>query len=163
MQDSISEVIYSTRLDELEVTVRNHEVKFNELQQFEQKFQDLLKTKLEKLQKLFEQKIQSLETKLSETELKAGDLEKKLAEFQKLHEKSREDIYLALNETAQLVSKHASVSKEKKLSRTCREIYQSDPSLRSGMYNIDPDGHGSENPINVYCDMVTGAYIHIRC
>ena len=41
--------------------------------------------------------------------------------------------------------------------RTCRELHQADPSLKSGMYWIDPDGHGlGDDPIYVDCDMTTG-------
>ena len=41
--------------------------------------------------------------------------------------------------------------------RTCKELRQADPSLDSGMYWIDPDGHGvGDDSIYVQCDMATG-------
>ncbi len=44
--------------------------------------------------------------------------------------------------------------------RTCHETRASDPSLTSGMYWIDPDGQGvGDEPIYVYCDMVTGKHV----
>ncbi|XP_057368460.1 uncharacterized protein LOC130689541 [Daphnia carinata] len=39
--------------------------------------------------------------------------------------------------------------------RTCHEIHVANPSYTSGMYWIDPDGHGiGDPPIHVHCDMV---------
>lgn len=44
--------------------------------------------------------------------------------------------------------------------RTCHEIHDSDPSLASGMYWIDPDGQGvGDAPIFVFCDMSTGSTV----
>ncbi|XP_046641561.1 uncharacterized protein LOC124326839 [Daphnia pulicaria] len=44
--------------------------------------------------------------------------------------------------------------------RTCHEIHDTDPSLTSGMYWIDPDGQGvGEAPISVFCDMSTGSTV----
>ena len=41
--------------------------------------------------------------------------------------------------------------------RTCREVRDSNPTLTSGMYWIDPDGQGvGDAPISVYCNMTTG-------
>jgi len=41
--------------------------------------------------------------------------------------------------------------------KTCDTILQSDPSMESGMYWIDPDGQGQgDGPIYVYCNMSTG-------
>lgn len=41
--------------------------------------------------------------------------------------------------------------------RTCLEIHETDPSLNSGMYWIDPDGIGvGDGAIYVYCDMTSG-------
>ena len=43
------------------------------------------------------------------------------------------------------------------VARTCHELRDSDPNLSSGMYYVDPDGPNvGENPIYVYCNMVTG-------
>ncbi|EFX73811.1 hypothetical protein DAPPUDRAFT_200426 [Daphnia pulex] len=42
--------------------------------------------------------------------------------------------------------------------RTCLEIHETDPSLNSGMYWIDPDGIGvGDGAIYVYCDMTSGS------
>ena len=41
--------------------------------------------------------------------------------------------------------------------RSCHEAHAANPSLPSGMYWIDPDGHGvGDDPINVFCDMTSG-------
>ena len=41
--------------------------------------------------------------------------------------------------------------------RTCREVRDSNPTLTSGMYWIDPDGQGvGDAPISVYCNMTAG-------
>lgn len=42
--------------------------------------------------------------------------------------------------------------------KTCLEARTADPSLKSGMYFIDPDGQGrGDDPIYVYCNMTTGS------
>jgi len=42
------------------------------------------------------------------------------------------------------------------LPRSCYEIKATNPSAQSGEYSIDPDGQiGSDQPIQVYCDMTT--------
>lgn len=47
--------------------------------------------------------------------------------------------------------------------RTCREAQSGDPTLRSGMYWIDPDGQGiGDSPIYVYCDMAKGKIQRIK-
>lgn len=41
--------------------------------------------------------------------------------------------------------------------RSCAQLFQSDQSLESGMYWIDPDGHASgDGPIHVYCNTTSG-------
>ena len=41
--------------------------------------------------------------------------------------------------------------------KNCDEIRTNDPSKESGMYWIDPDGHGiGDAPIHVFCNMTTG-------
>ena len=41
--------------------------------------------------------------------------------------------------------------------RTCHEAKLGDPSIKSGMQWIDPDGQGiGDDPIYVYCDMSSG-------
>ena len=44
--------------------------------------------------------------------------------------------------------------------RSCAEYLQSNPSLPSGTYSIDPDGHGTgDPPFEVECNMTTGRLI----
>ena len=41
--------------------------------------------------------------------------------------------------------------------KTCAEMHKSSPCLKSGMFWIDPDGHGvGDGPIRVYCNMTDG-------
>ncbi|XP_046635066.1 uncharacterized protein LOC124314087 [Daphnia pulicaria] len=50
------------------------------------------------------------------------------------------------------------VRKQYQTPKTCLEALTADPSLESGMYFIDPDGHGmGDEPIYVYCNMTTGS------
>ena len=47
--------------------------------------------------------------------------------------------------------------------RTCREFRTANPSIASGMQWIDPDGQGiGDDPIYVYCDMLTGKLRHFH-
>ncbi len=39
--------------------------------------------------------------------------------------------------------------------KNCKEIKQNDPSAPDGLYIIDPDGSGSIEPFECYCDMTT--------
>ena len=42
--------------------------------------------------------------------------------------------------------------------RTCQDLKLSDPTLPSGMYWIDPDGHGTgDGAIHVFCNMTSGS------
>jgi hypothetical protein len=51
------------------------------------------------------------------------------------------------------------VRKQYQTPKTCLEALTADPSLESGMYFIDPDGHGmGDEPIYVYCNMTTGKF-----
>lgn len=45
--------------------------------------------------------------------------------------------------------------------KTCDEIKTSH-SPASGIYSIDPDGHGGDAPIQVYCNMTTGKRLSIK-
>ena len=46
--------------------------------------------------------------------------------------------------------------------KSCEEIRLNDESKDSGMYWIDPDGHGTGDPaIYIYCNMSTGRLINI--
>ena len=90
-----------------------------------------------------EGKVQHLETKLMEQEMKS---------------QMSPNVHLALKEDANLLGKQ--VEQRNAISRTCRELSQADPSLKSGMYWIDPDGQGvGDDPIYVECDMATGECI----
>jgi len=40
-------------------------------------------------------------------------------------------------------------------SKSCREIKENAPSSEDGIYKIDPDGEGGNEPFEVYCDMTT--------
>jgi len=43
------------------------------------------------------------------------------------------------------------------LPRSCSEALTSNPSMESGIYDIDPDGSNvGDDPISVYCDVTTG-------
>jgi hypothetical protein len=39
--------------------------------------------------------------------------------------------------------------------KNCKEIKQNNPAATDGIYTIDPDGEGSIEPFNCYCDMTT--------
>ena len=44
--------------------------------------------------------------------------------------------------------------------KSCVEMRQANPFLKSGFFWIDPDGHGiGDDPINVYCDMDKGIQV----
>lgn len=52
------------------------------------------------------------------------------------------------------------VRKQYQTPKTCLEALTADPSLKSGMFFIDPDGHGmGDEPIYVYCNMTTGKFL----
>ena len=43
------------------------------------------------------------------------------------------------------------------MSRSCAEARSADPTIQSGNYYVDPDGTNiGDDPIYVYCDMITG-------
>ncbi len=95
---------------------------------------------------------------------KVTKLEKKVARLEELETKVQQQEILLMNLAAHLQkgdepsNKTLSSGKEGKSSslRTCHETRAADPSLTSGMYWIDPDGQGvGDDPINVYCDMIT--------
>ncbi len=39
------------------------------------------------------------------------------------------------------------------VAKSCQEILENDPSSEDGVYQIDPDGEGGNEPFDVYCDM----------
>ena len=46
--------------------------------------------------------------------------------------------------------------------RNCEEIKSKDSTKESGMYWIDPDGHGiGDDPIYVFCNMTTGNILYL--
>ena len=41
--------------------------------------------------------------------------------------------------------------------KNCADMRKFNPLLKSGLFWIDPDGHGiGDDPIHVYCDMANG-------
>ena len=67
-----------------------------------------------------------------------------------------------VQKTIDLIRKQ--VGQRNAIFRKCRELHQTDPSLNSGMYWIDPDGQGiGDDPIYVECDMTTGSCNYIVC
>ncbi len=39
------------------------------------------------------------------------------------------------------------------LAASCKELHEADPQAPSGVYSIDPDGEGGEDPFDAYCEM----------
>ena len=39
------------------------------------------------------------------------------------------------------------------LAASCKELHEADPQAASGVYQIDPDGEGGEDPFEAYCEM----------
>ena len=89
------------------------------------------------------------DARLEELELKVTRLEEIINS-----QKEKEKIVSAIDER--------SVGRSVSFPRTCRELHAADPSLTSGMHWIDPDGQGvGDDPIYVYCDLVTGKSIKL--
>jgi len=53
------------------------------------------------------------------------------------------------------IGKSFVVQEVKKLSKSCAEIKANDSLASDGIYEIDPDGTGGNQPFEVYCDMTT--------
>lgn len=45
--------------------------------------------------------------------------------------------------------------------KNCHEIKSSRLSIENGVYFIDPDGPGNNQPIEVICNMTNGSFIHL--
>ncbi|XP_046643658.1 uncharacterized protein LOC124328873 isoform X2 [Daphnia pulicaria] len=124
----------------------------------------------------FKEKLQRMEGKVTQLEIQAEkhvDLEAKYARMEALllkrdaeHKMLSEkvgrlelEIWKSASrlETTNVDADDRSALKNAIL-RTCLEIHETDPSLNSGMYWIDPDGIGvGDGAIYVYCDMTSGS------
>ena len=95
------------------------------------------------------------DAQLKELQQKVQHLETKLTEQEKECQKKHDTVKSSALDTADLFGKQ--VNQRNAIFRTCKELHQADPSLNSGMYWIDPDGQGiGDDPIYVDCDMTTG-------
>ena len=96
--------------------------------------------------------------RLEELELVVQNLETVLKEQQQVCYRASQNAAQSATEVQRaidLIGKK--VDQRNAIFRTCKELYQADPSLKSGMYWIDPDGQGiGDDPIYVECDMTTG-------
>ena len=89
-----------------------------------------------------------------ELEMKIQHLETIFNEQQKEYQSSPH-AFQAVGKGTHLIKTQAEMRNA--IFRTCKELSQADPSLKSGMYWIDPDGQGvGDDPIYVECDMATG-------
>jgi hypothetical protein len=62
------------------------------------------------------------------------------------------------------LKKDKRVAEKSFMVRTCQELRAADPTLKSDMYWIDPDGQGvGDDPIRVHCDMATGKEKSAEC
>ncbi|XP_057369391.1 uncharacterized protein LOC130690394 [Daphnia carinata] len=114
-----------------------------------------------KFKEVVGEKVVQLEQKDAELEGKINQLESKalLVAQREMKVENDEPILKASFKfaTNELDTQHRLPGRSK-TPRTCREIYSSEPSANSGMYWIDPDGHGvGDDAIYVYCDMTTGS------
>lgn len=114
-----------------------------------------------KFKEVVGEKVVQLEQKDAELEGKINQLESKslLVAQPEMKVENDEPILKASFKfaTNELDTQHRLMSGRGRTPRTCREIYSSEPSSTSGMYWIDPDGHGvGDDAIHVYCDMATG-------
>ena len=95
------------------------------------------------------------DARLQDLELKVQHLEFKLME----QDKERQTMYVvhpARQGSKTILGKQVGELRNA-IFRTCKELNQADPSLKSGMYWIDPDGQGvGDDPIYVECDMTAG-------
>ncbi|XP_057380853.2 uncharacterized protein LOC130703351 [Daphnia carinata] len=105
-----------------------------------------LQARIEQLEKNYVEIKEHLQAKIIDLEMKVGRLEAKieiqdslLAVLEKGHDPLKENV-----EIRRQIATH----------RTCHEIVAANPSSPSGMYWIDPDGHGiGDPPIHVHCDI----------
>ncbi|XP_046459494.1 uncharacterized protein LOC124205942 [Daphnia pulex] len=107
-----------------------------------------------------------LVNKVNELEEKVKQLEAQLEQ----HNEIKQDLKLKVTQLeAKNVQLEYKVRKQETtitsggksgIMRTCQELHDTDPSLPSGMYSIDPDGDGVGNsPIYVYCNMTSGSTV----
>lgn len=118
------------------------------------KNQEELKAKLHHFEAVFGSEIEKLKLKVEQLETKVQEQDILLKECNRSSRKIRQ----SENEMPLAVVEENNSNKRRSLDpKTCMEAQTSDPSLESGMYWIDPDGHSrGDDPIYVYCNMSTG-------
>ena len=121
-------------------------------------------------------RLDHLEAKVEQQEIKVAELEAKAAEHEamaslvKRHElkiniqqieidqlkKKNSDLEEKNHQLILAGAKGDDVSNINFLPRSCFEIKATNPSAKSGVYSIDPNGRiGGDPTIQVYCDMTT--------
>lgn len=97
-------------------------------------------------------KVELLETKVAEQAFLLKEC--KLSSDKKYENK------MPLDYNREKVDSLLPLRKQYQTPKTCLEALAADPSLESGMFFIDPDGHGmGDEPIYVYCNMTTGKFL----
>ena len=113
--------------------------------------QDLLSSRLDRLEVELVDKISKLETHVDGLEKDKIDLEKRIKQLESATPIKRTARSVVLSNTTAAA---AADDDEKYVGRSCQDLKFKDPSRLSGWYPIDPDGDGEgEPPIFVYCDM----------
>jgi len=125
----------ASRVDQLENTVQNQQVKMNQLE-LKVKDQQIEIDQLKKKNVKLENKLESISSATSyPTQLR--------------------------NKNSNIVAS-ASVSGRDFLHRSCYELKATNPSAQSGLYFIDPDGQiNGDDPVQAYCDMDTSKLLFI--
>ena len=115
-----------------------------------------MKANLEAKVKCLEVNVTQLEETVKRQELRLYDLTEQLAAAEK-----QVMSFVSLSKSVESSpSEDNSIRQMNVIHRTCHEAHAADSSLKSGMYWIDPDGHGiGDDPIHVHCNMTTGTVI----
>ena len=112
-----------------------------------------MKTNLEAKVKCLEANVTQLEETVKRQELWLYDLTEQLTAA----EEQVMSVVSLLKSAESSPSKDNSIQQINVIHRTCHDAYAADSSLKSGMYWIDPDGHGiGDDPIRVHCNMTIG-------